>query len=312
MSSNEDRIKWTKQEWQKLADECLKRYGYDAWPVSNIAAVRVVQKDILPENRRRPRGSMKGKDNIKPFHSLIDKAKKDPPDAYGKFQALGKHMHEHPTLSVAPAQAPVASSMESTLEKEVGNVYTSYTPPAQEMLERFPAAEKTVTEVLSTFIAGVLVESAKKLLTNGEIARMLRSLQNGVMPEVIVDSDLKKHNPFAPEAKLNPRIRQLECLVCGFRGHQQSEINSRTAVGFETLHLKHWFAENPNEGLTVLKQKAAASDVVLFSMENTSHSAVEAVQTLGRRIVRVTGGQTSMLAALQKLHAEQLRLKHGG
>lgn len=295
MSSNKNSIRWTKKEWQRLVDECLQRYGYGDWTLSNIAAVRSVQKEILPEARQRPPGSMKGNDNIKPFHALIAAAKKKglagdadtappqekaPPLRDWMLTDLGLDKPPFPDLADKPLTPAIPSTSEPT--------------------------ERSVTDVLSTFIAGVLVESVKKLLTNGEIARMLRSLQNGGMPSVAVDSSegQPRHSPVGASSA-PPKEQKLSCLVCGFKGHQQSEINARTATGYEKLHLRFWYAENPNEGITVLKQKAQSADVVLFSMEATSHTAVATVQTVGKRIVRVTGGMNAMLDALQRLHKEQ-------
>jgi len=145
------------------------------------------------------------------------------------------------------------------------------------------------------------VDSVKKLLTNGDIARMLRSLQNGTMPEVAVASP-PRHSPVGAASAV--KERKLDCLVCGFKPHQQSELNAR-GVGLG-LHLRFWYAEKPNEGMEVLRQKVQSADVVLFSMEATSHSAVNIAQSANKRIVRVTGGMSTMLEMLQKLSKEKL------
>jgi len=273
----EEKIRWTKAEWLQLAEECLKRNGYGAWRVSPVAAIRAVQT-ILPKDRQR--SNMKGADNIKPLAALLS-----------QLRARGPVLHAPapPVLPPAPSPALPPESI-----------------PVRDMLPRAGPSfslspERTVTDVLSTFLADVLVESVKKLLTNGDIARMLRSLQNGVLPQMAVDS-APRHNPMGMSA---PREKKLECLVCGFKGHQQSEINTRTAQ-LGRLHIRFWYAESSNENLTVLKHKAESSDVVLFTMEASSHNAVDVVKSMHKRIIRVTGGMTTMLEMLQKLQDEQL------
>jgi hypothetical protein len=285
MSKDKNIIRWTDKEWRRVADECLRLYGYGDWNISIVAAVRSAQKSVIAEHRQR--STMKGTDNIKPILPILAELKSGPPVMPPPLSKAEQVINE------ALDQAEGAQAKNTVWEN-----FKEVVPPAPTYRE-----ERSVTDVLSTFIADVLVESVKKLLTNGEIARMLRSLQNGSMPSVAVDSTpATKHNPV-PRSYVT-RERKLECLVCGLKGHQQSEVNNRT-VGLSNLHLRYWYADNPNDGITVLKHKAEASDVILFSMEATSHSAVAAVQALGKRIIRVTGGMTTMLDTLLKLDKEQ-------
>ena len=259
------RIFWNKRENETVAQACLDKYGYGKWPISEWKAVIECQTVLFPQRRR---SYILGKSHLKTFLPVLErmKAKGAPAPASAETEPPRAHVE---------ASAPPAF--------DAGELYVAESEGAQ------------IKDILSSFIADILVEATRKLLTNGEIARVLRSMAQGQAPTVSHEDRAPRHNPapFPQIAKGGGKT----ILLCGFKPHQQAAFMQ----AFPGTHLKFWYAERPNEGLGVLKEKAAGADVVLFTMEATSHSAVAVVQALGKKIVRVTGGSTAMMTALASL-----------
>ena len=271
MSETGTRISWTAEENAAVARAALARYGYDKWKIAPMVAVKTVQASVLAPDRLRKH--ITGFQHLRGFMPTLERLR-----ALGAPTAKATPPASLTTDVMEPAKPPIA-----TAQPDAGELYVAESEGAQ------------VKDILSSFIADILVDATRKLLTNGEIARVLRSMAQGQAPTVIHEDRAPRHNPapFPQIAKGNGR----HILLCGFKPHQQAAFMQ----AFPGTHLKFWYAERPNEGLGVLKEKATGADVVLFTMEATSHSAVAVVQALGRKIVRVTGGSTAMMTALASL-----------
>jgi len=283
--TKDTRIHWTKEEMALLARACIDEHGSGKWSISPQLAVKRIQAQVLPPERCRSLKSLASAEAVAPFIRVLEAQK-----------AKCRVIRDAP----APAPAP-APQQEETFE-DVGVLATT-SRVLEAMREEpapapAPALKAVLVDVASDLIAEVLVESVRKLLTHPDVARMLNTWQLGHMPAVVRTEPVPKHNPVPASA---PKADQLSLLVCGFKPHQQSQF----LTAFPDLHLRFWYAERPNEGLNVLKEKARGADAVLFTMEATSHSAVAVVQALGRKIVRVTGGGTAMQAAINALRAKE-------
>lgn len=179
-------------------------------------------------------------------------------------------------------------------------------PPATPTPTPAPTSDE-LKDMLSTYLADVLLDTVKKLLVNGEVARMLNHLRHGMMPEVIREAPTAaaapspgKHNPEPVQA---PRKQKPVVLLVGLKSHQQQQF----VTAFPELHFKFWFTERGAAGadLNLLKEKAAASDYVLCTMEATSHQAVAMVEKAGRKVLRITGGQSTMKRALEQIKEKE-------
>lgn len=288
MSKHIGYVYWNREEKLKIVDAFFDKYGHGELPISITKAVTEVQK-MLPEARQR---TLKGPSQ---FLDLVDMINARRVTIAAEQPAPTPEQPTSPAPPAEPTAPPPPAEPTAPPEHVTAWVEPTVEAPAID----FVAIRATLSDMLSDLVAGVLVDSVKKLLTNGEIAAMLRSLQNGVLPTAIVE-DKPRHNPLPPNVA---RLSKPTYLLCGFKPHQQNTF----LQAFPDFHLKFWYAERPGEGMEVLRQKATNADAILFTMEATSHSAVAIASTVNRRIIRVTGGSTAMVAALERLREENVK-----
>lgn len=260
----DERVRWNDAELALLAKEVIYKYG---WPIRAKGvtlqfAVGKIQTILSVERRRDMLG---GSQTVSRVKKLLDAA---PP---------------------TPASAPLPPAIEAPPAPPDAS-------PAPTPAPRPPAPTGAVEDVLSTWLAGILKNTVAKLLVDGDIARVLRNLQYNEVPEAQVETR-PRHNPEVVKTQAKDGKEKLKVLLCGFKPHQQG-IFEQT---YPDLHFRFWFGDKGGHNLDVLSTKAAWADVVLFTMEATSHSAVGVVEKMKKRFVRVTGGSSSMLAALAKL-----------
>jgi hypothetical protein len=265
------RTQWSKEEFRLVAERVAQ---IESAHRNLVSAVDAAQREVLPELRWR-------------------KMPKGP----SGFVGLMPYLNTARTRSVSvPASAPppISPPLEDRqgIDSEASMTPPHFGAPPPEQ----PTLEETLLPVkayLSDFLAEVMVDSLRKLLTNGEIARVLRSVVNGEIPTVIQE-DRPKHSAFVPTVAI--KSDRLTLLICGFLPHQQNQF----VQAFPKVHFRFWYSQNPSTGIEQLREKAKTADTVLFKMEQTSHTAVQVVQSLGKPIVRVTGGGQAMLQAIER------------
>lgn len=160
--------------------------------------------------------------------------------------------------------------------------------PTQVETPTIKLIEALLLDRVSSAVERMVVDSMKKLVLNEEFRGMVTHLLKGDLPPVIVIPPR-----FVAPASA-PRVTLPSCLVIGINNHSHVNLLSRFN---KKLHLKFW----KDDGYGDLKSKASSVDFVLATMEATSHSTVEVVGKAGKMVVKVTGGLSSMIKALDKL-----------
>jgi hypothetical protein len=267
------RIFWTEAQNKLVANEIFNVYGCGPYSMSLSSMVRSVQGSVLPAELVRHINSEKA---VSKFKKVFDEALAE----RGGSSASDKVPEEFKALE----------------EEEIGPLPETKAPEVCLSIPN-PTPQEAVSlagikDALSTAIADVLVEAMRKVFTHPDVAAALSQFHLGQMPTVVREE--------APRARHSPEQSQTDkkakrvVLLCGFKPHQQHQF----LQAFPDLHLKFWFSDRPGAGLETLREKARSADTVLCTMEATSHAAVQVVQSTGARLVRVTGGASSMMAAL--------------
>lgn len=266
------RVVWTQAENEVMTNAIIQQFGTK--PTMSLQQMATaMQAKVLPPERQR---------------GLIHTA--------ASVDALRK-VYEPALKRAQRGAAPVINPSPAKVE-----TVTPVIEERQPVPEAAPDLRRLLVEAAGTFLSDVLVDAIQKTLTRAEIANVLHSIQMGTLPSLVVEQTAPrpKHNPAPADGSSTPADGKPVVLVCGFKPHQQSVFQPEHPA----LRLRFWYAEQPTQGLEVLRQKAGGADAVAFAMEATSHSAVRMAETVCRRIVRVTGGAASMHGALRRLTAE--------
>lgn len=284
--SQANRIYWNKGGMRALAQLLIKHYG-PTGPVSIIGAVDKLQKIVLPENRQRVINS---KDCLTRFLPIYEEVKAE----------AERSNPPHPLSAL-----PIAAAAPPAVEQQKTPAPLPQTEGPAVLQEAGPSAaplnvSEALKEALSDFLSDTVIRAVNKVLTSPDVAGALHRLMLGRMPGVIREQEdspaaLTKHSPLMPQGAEKRERRTF--LLCGFKPSQQHQF----LQAFPDMHLKFWYAEKPNDGLSQLREKARSADYVLLTMEATSHAAVQVVQSVGTRLVRVTGGASAMMEALNRL-----------
>lgn len=258
-----ERIRWTDAELALLAKEVIYKYG---WPIKDGKttlqyAVQKIQH-ILPLERRR-NNLAAGKQAVVAVYKALDR------------------------LVGQPATTPLPPVIE--------------VPPAPPERPPTPPAPATpgaytpgVEDVLSTWLAGILKDTVRKLLVDGDIAKVLRNLSYNQVPDV-VHTTTPKHNP---EALSEPKVGKTKVLLCGVRPDQQGHYQST----FEDLHFRfYWSDKKASHNASALREKMMWADVIVFKMDATSHNDTETSKGLGKKVIKISGSTSSIMDALSTI-----------
>lgn len=145
----------------------------------------------------------------------------------------------------------------------------------------------------------VFVETAKRLLTNPDVAPLIRSFILRQVPDTHAEHAPPKHKPPAPAAptaeKPLPRV-----LVCGMQNYHHGTLQSAMDG---KLQLRFWHDDGTKGSrITELEQKAKGVDWAVCPIGETSHTVIGVLQKASVRIERTTGlGVSSVMSALNKI-----------
>jgi hypothetical protein len=304
-TKKEKRIVWNKDELSMLAAAAVDKFGLESWSSNMLPRVRAIQ-EILSIERRRTFWNVNDIGTLaKVIRQEVDMRRL----AVQATETVTAPPVPHEVIAAPPAPQPAPPAQDAPLAplpiRHEG--HNDESPVPMEIIEEIIQPTISITDALidkaSDFLAAVLTETIKKFLTQSDIARILRNIQLGSMPEIAREQVAPREKPPTPKQEIAQEVARLPVLLlCGFKPHQQSAfLNYQFA---KPVRLKFW--HDSGQGYGVLAAKATGADAVFFTMEATSHNAVKIVVNLkGPRIFRVTGAGSSMVAAIEKYLTEQ-------
>lgn len=284
--SKRRRVVWTDSEVQRLA-LCVIDLRQKNPRLTLIRAVDTAQKILLEPDRHRFINTLR---SVAKVEEVLMEIRKNQ-------ERLERMTRE---AQVEREQAAAAQPIEPEPEPE--NVTPEGEPPAEaEAQPDRPSMEDLLVHACAGFLERVAVEFVRRLSHNADILGALASIQGRTIelptttkpPQISLP--VYKHNPL-PQGE--DRDRPPTVLVCGLKSHQQSA--ALTAINGR-LNLKFWYAAKPNEGINTLREKAKVADKVLVITEATSHTAVNTIESMGKKVVRITGGGTTLNTVLDAL-----------
>lgn len=271
------RVYWNPIEMQKVAEQTVALRKQNP-ALSIIRAVDAAQKMALPPERQK---TVNGSKNIEPLEPLIK-----------SIEAEAKQEKEKPAEIQPVESAPIELP-------EVEHVPEPEAVAEQEVEYREYSTEGLLVHAVAGFLEKVAIETVRRIMANPDIVGTLLRLQDGRVPEITRPLvSVPKHNP-EPTSVDRPKVPTV--LVCGLKGFQQSAVMN--AINGR-LNLKFWYAAKPGEGVQVLKEKAKNADRVVMTMDATSHSAAQVVESLGKKITRILGGGTTISTTLDAIAKE--------
>lgn len=168
-----------------------------------------------------------------------------------------------------------------------------WAPVREQMPEPEPTPKLSLEDQLVDIAAGFLEKVIREAIgrIGGEWADLLPKSPAPVH-ESLLPIITRKHNPeMVTAAKtILPSV-----LVCGLKPFQHPPILKALAG---KLKLKFWYQASPNENMQMFKDKAASVDIVMFSLDATSHAATELAKSMGKKILKVSGASSTVIRAL--------------
>lgn len=292
---HENKIVWTPAEEDALsikASDISKTQS----SLSQLQCLTAAQREILPKERQRILNGSHAISNPLTAKLCALKVGYDAESIWTRksLEAKKREADKAAKAALKKSKTPAkpAPQQKEPVAQDVVVKQDAATPSYE------PTIADTLVQAAAEFLERVVVATVKRVLTNSEIASMLRSLQNGAMPDLVVEDRSSyngaKHNPL-PQSEAKGKLPVV--LVMGMKPHTwanlQSKFNGR-------LTLRFWYEEGgKGRNLNSLREKAQGLPLAVATMDQMSHAAVQTVEAVGCRAIRVTGGIESMQTALE-------------